>query len=153
MSESEKTVFVWVSKKTPGPTQQPSAASHDSWITVISTTIPIHVYNPARQARLGAMENKNKEILSESEKTVFVWVSKKTPGQTQQPFGCKSRQLDHKNTYLSNIFTFSISRSLHFSYNSCTTGVALCLGIPTSMATDIISERVGSPLPFTVVVW
>jgi hypothetical protein len=34
---SEKTVFVWVSKKIPGPTKQQTAASHDSWITKIQS--------------------------------------------------------------------------------------------------------------------
>ena len=43
-----KTVFVWVSKKTPGPTQQPQAASHDSWITAIPKTIFIPESSPQR---------------------------------------------------------------------------------------------------------
>jgi hypothetical protein len=75
---SEKTVFVWVSKKHKGPTKQPQSCE-------------------SRQL------DHNNEFLSVSEKTVFVWVSKKHQGPTKQPQDDESRQLDHRK-YKDNCF-------------------------------------------------
>lgn len=74
------------------------AGSESSWITKTETKQSLGFFVFVIQRDKFAWERwrtKTKRFLAEL-KTAFVWVSKKISGPTQQPSGCKSRQLDHK---------------------------------------------------------
>jgi len=77
---------VWVSKKISGPTQQPSGCKSRQLDHKNASYISLKSYIPAGQACLNKMGSKKQRDFERSEKHVFVWVSKKTPGPTQQPF-------------------------------------------------------------------